>query len=130
MAYIIGKLMHQRLILAIWKNFSASHEASEFCWQIALNSPQHLRPLPKYIFSQLLQQLIYIPRGAIVKVYREYVFLLTPFTKKTTVQKPVQNLNCHNCRKLRKESSSDTDLQSERGPDDNFNAQKLSRQSA
>ena len=25
-------------------NFSASYEASEFCWQIALNSPQHLRP--------------------------------------------------------------------------------------
>ena len=24
--------------------FSASYEASEFCWQLAVNSPQHLRP--------------------------------------------------------------------------------------
>ena len=26
-------------------NFSASYEASEFCWQIAVKSLQHLRPL-------------------------------------------------------------------------------------
>ena len=28
----------------IRSNFSASYEASEFCWQIAHGSPQHLRP--------------------------------------------------------------------------------------
>ena len=41
---IFGKLMHQRLIVAIRKPFSASYEASDFCWQIGVNFPPHLRP--------------------------------------------------------------------------------------
>ena len=78
---IFGKPMHRRSILAFWKNICN-------IWD-PVNTKIHIFPT--------FATINYFPRGTIAKVYREYAFLLTPFSKKTTVQKPVQNLNCHNC---------------------------------
>ena len=49
MSYIFGKL-------SFWlsgNHFSASSEASEFCWQIGLNFLQHLRPYRTYFDKYL-----------------------------------------------------------------------------
>ena len=64
-----------------------------YCTQLTTTS----ETLTKIHIFSTFATINYFPRGTIVKVYREYAFLLTPFSKKTSVQKQVQNLNCHNC---------------------------------
>ena len=44
MSYIFGSFCISSQFRLSGNHFSASYEASDLCWQIAGNSPQHLRP--------------------------------------------------------------------------------------
>ena len=55
------------------KHFSASCEASEFCWQIGLNFLQHLRP---YLIQSIFLQLIFLMQshGFLQLIFQFHVF--------------------------------------------------------